>query len=105
LAVARAGAATMGEFAAAGLPSILVPYAYAGQHQEANADFLASHGAAQKVLDKDLAAGVLLQAIETLLGDEGALRSMADNARKLSRPDAAHAIAQQLALLAAGGGG
>jgi UDP-N-acetylglucosamine--N-acetylmuramyl-(pentapeptide) pyrophosphoryl-undecaprenol N-acetylglucosamine transferase len=102
LAVARAGAATMGEFAAAGLPSILVPYPYAGQHQEANADFLASHGAAQKVLDSGLAAGALLQAIETLLCDEGALRSMAENACKLARPDAAQAIARQLASLAAG---
>jgi UDP-N-acetylglucosamine--N-acetylmuramyl-(pentapeptide) pyrophosphoryl-undecaprenol N-acetylglucosamine transferase len=104
LAVARAGAATMGEFAAAGLPSILVPYPHAGQHQEANADFLASHGAALKVLDGSLAAGALLQAIEALLGDESTLRLMAENARKLARPDAAHAIAWQLASLAAGGG-
>jgi UDP-N-acetylglucosamine--N-acetylmuramyl-(pentapeptide) pyrophosphoryl-undecaprenol N-acetylglucosamine transferase len=104
LAVARAGAATMGEFAAAGLPSILVPYPHAGQHQEANADFLASHGAAQKVLDNSLAAGALVRAVETLLSDEGALRSMSENARALARPDAARAIAQQLASLAAGGG-
>jgi UDP-N-acetylglucosamine--N-acetylmuramyl-(pentapeptide) pyrophosphoryl-undecaprenol N-acetylglucosamine transferase len=104
LAVARAGAATMGEFAAAGLPSILVPYPHAGQHQEANADFLASHGAARKVLDRDLAAGGLLRAVETLLSDERALRSMAENARRLARPGAARAIAQQLASLASGGG-
>lgn len=101
LAVARAGAATMGEFAAVGLPSILVPYPYSGRHQEANADFLASHGAARKVLDGSL-AGDLLQAVETLLCDEGALRSMAGNARKLARPDAAQAIARQLVSLAAG---
>ena len=104
LAVARAGAATMGEFAAAGLPSILVPYPYSGQHQEANADFMASRGAARKVLDGSLAAGALRQAIEALLCDEGALRSMAKNARQLARPDAARAIARQLAVLAAGGG-
>lgn len=104
LAVARAGAATMGEFAAAGLPSILVPYPHAGQHQEANADFLANHGAALKVLDGSLATGSLLQAIEALLCDEDALRSMSEHAYQLARPDAAHAIAQQLASLAAGGG-
>ncbi len=101
LAVARAGAATMGEFAAVGLPSILVPYPYAGQHQEANADFLAGHGAALKVLDASLAEGTLVQAVQKLLGDEDALGKMAENARRLARPDAARAIAGQLASLAA----
>ena len=103
LAVARAGAATMGEFSAAGLPSILVPYPYAGQHQEANADFLASRGAALKVLDGKLASGALLPAVQTLLADEQALHSMADHARKLAMPDAARAIAWQLASLSGGG--
>jgi len=102
LAVARAGAATMGEFAAVGLPSILVPYPYAGQHQEANADFMVRHGAALKVLDAMLPKGALWNAIEKLLTDGDSLRSMADNARKLSRPRAAQDIAQQLALLAGG---
>ncbi len=103
LAVARAGAATMGEFAAVGLPSVLVPYPYAGQHQEANADFLVDRGAARKLLDAELAEGVLGQMIEKLLADAAALRSMAESARKLARPYAAQAIAQQLALLAGGG--
>ena len=111
LAVARAGAATMGEFAAAGLPSLLVPYPYSGQHQDANADFLVSRGAALKVLDGKLAPrirgtedqkGALLQTVDRLLADEGALRSMGDNARKLARPDAARVIVRQLVLLAAG---
>jgi UDP-N-acetylglucosamine--N-acetylmuramyl-(pentapeptide) pyrophosphoryl-undecaprenol N-acetylglucosamine transferase len=100
LAVARAGAATMGEFAAVGLPSILVPYPYSGQHQEANADFLASHGAAVKLLDAGLVEGTLLQAVQTLFRDEDALRSMAESARQLARPDAARAIARELASLA-----
>lgn len=102
LAVARAGAATMGEFAAVGLPSVLVPYPYAGQHQEANADFMVSQGAAVKVLDAKLAEGALGEAVIRLLSDEPRLRSMAENAARLARPDAARAIAQQLALLSGG---
>jgi UDP-N-acetylglucosamine--N-acetylmuramyl-(pentapeptide) pyrophosphoryl-undecaprenol N-acetylglucosamine transferase len=102
LAVARAGAATMGEFAAVGLPSVLVPYPYAGQHQEANADFMVSQGAAVKVLDAELAEGALGDAVARLLSDAPTLQSMAEEAAKLARPDAARAIAQQLALLSGG---
>ena len=102
LAVARAGAATMGEFAAAGLPSVLVPYPYAGQHQEANADFMVSRGAALKVLDAELAGGALGIVVKSLLADGETRHSMAENARKLAKPHAARAIAQQLAQLGGG---
>ncbi len=102
LAIARAGAAIMGEFTAAALPSILVPYPYAGQHQEANADFMVGHGAALKVLDSALAEGVLVHMVERLLADENTLGSMARRASELARPNAARAIAQQLALLSGG---
>ena len=102
LAVARAGAATMGEFAAVGLPSILVPYPFAGQHQGANADFLVSQGAGRKVLDPQLNQGVLAPMIQDLLADGHTLRAMADSARRLAKPDAARAIGQELALLAGG---
>jgi len=102
LAVARAGAATMGEFAAVGLPSVLVPYPYAGQHQDANADFMVNRGAALKLLDAELGRGSLPSVLKSLLADAPALRSMADNARKLAQPQAARAIARQLALLAGG---
>jgi len=102
LAIARAGAATMGEFAAVGLPSILVPYPYSGQHQEANAAFVANHGAAVMVQDSALTEGALTGVVSALLADEGALRSMAAKARELARPDAALAIAKELAVLSGG---
>lgn len=100
LVVARAGASTLGEFPALGLPSILVPYPYSGQHQDANAEFMVSHGAAISIRDADLQEE-LLPSITGLLKDEEKLAQMNRNARRLSRPEAAHIIAEELRTLAA----
>ena len=96
LVVARAGAATTAEFPALGLPSILIPYPYAGQHQESNADYMVERGAAVKVDDAALRKGVLLGTVTELLEDEQKLASLSDGARRLAQPKAAQRIAQLL---------
>ena len=99
LVVARAGASTLGEFPALGLPSILIPYPYSGQHQDANAEYMVSHGAAIKIADTNLQQE-LLPVITDLLKDEEKLAQMGQHAQALSRPEAAHRIAAELRSLA-----
>jgi UDP-N-acetylglucosamine--N-acetylmuramyl-(pentapeptide) pyrophosphoryl-undecaprenol N-acetylglucosamine transferase len=99
LAVARAGAATMGEFPAVGLPAILVPYPHSGQHQEPNAVYMARNGAAQ-VLRDDQLGQKLVPKILGLLDDPETMASMRESALAMARPDAAEAIAEQLWLAA-----
>ena len=99
LVVARAGASTLGEFPAVGLPSVLSPYPYAGQHQDANAAYLAERGAAIVLPDGKLAAE-LPTSVMSLLDDKAELARMAAAARKLAQPDAAPRILATLHQLA-----
>jgi UDP-N-acetylglucosamine--N-acetylmuramyl-(pentapeptide) pyrophosphoryl-undecaprenol N-acetylglucosamine transferase len=99
LAVTRAGASTLGEFPALGLPSILVPYPYSGQHQEVNADFMVGQGAAIKLADGDLTSR-LLPTVLGLLDDRSVLAAMQAAASGLARPRAAQAIAEEIRQLA-----
>ncbi len=100
LAVARAGASTLGEFPAAGLPSLLVPYPYAAGHQARNADYLVERGAAVKIEDSELEKR-LLPTIERLLSD-GILARMAEAAGRLAQPEAAKRMVRELKALGEG---
>lgn len=99
LVIARAGASVLGEFPAVGLPSILAPYPYAGQHQDANAAYLAGHGAAIVLPDHALADRLAPTVLELLAAPER-MAAMAAAARSLARPEAAAAIAHELHQLA-----
>ena len=89
--ICRAGALTVSELAAAGVPAVLVPYPYAvDDHQTANGGYLADGGAAIMVQQSELSAEKLAQ----ILGgfDREKLRQMALNARSLALPEATERV-------------
>ncbi|TLM99694.1 undecaprenyldiphospho-muramoylpentapeptide beta-N-acetylglucosaminyltransferase, partial [bacterium] len=97
LVICRAGAATLAEITALGLPSILIPYPYAAEnHQEYNARALADRGAALLIKDSELSGHLLLQSILKLLENKPALDQMTFAARALGRPQALAEIMQCL---------
>jgi UDP-N-acetylglucosamine--N-acetylmuramyl-(pentapeptide) pyrophosphoryl-undecaprenol N-acetylglucosamine transferase len=96
LAIARAGAVTIAELTACGIPSILVPYPYAtGDHQTKNAETLAAAGAAVTIPDSELDSIRLLKTARELF-ESGAVSTMAEAARKYGRPEAAADIARRV---------
>jgi UDP-N-acetylglucosamine--N-acetylmuramyl-(pentapeptide) pyrophosphoryl-undecaprenol N-acetylglucosamine transferase len=94
LVVCRAGALTVSELAAAGVPAVLVPYLHAvDDHQTRNAAYLADAGAARLLPQPELTADSLAAPLGELLGDRARLLAMAQAARRLARPDAAERVA------------
>ena len=91
LVVARAGASVLGEFTAAGLPSILVPLPTTGVQQEDNARWLAERGAATILPDAQVRQR-LVEVVRGLLGEPGKLAAMGAAAREAAHPDAAQRI-------------
>jgi UDP-N-acetylglucosamine--N-acetylmuramyl-(pentapeptide) pyrophosphoryl-undecaprenol N-acetylglucosamine transferase len=100
LAVSRAGG-TVWELAAAGVPSVLVPYPHAtADHQTRNARHFERGGGAIVVPDAEVDRVPVL--VAELLGDPQRLAAMREAMRSLSRPDAADAVADELVALATG---
>ena len=96
LVVSRAGAATLGEYPLYGLPAILVPYPHAWRYQATNARYLAEQGGAVVLSDESLARD-LLPAVRGLLQDPVRLLGMAEAMSGTATPDAAEAIANEVA--------
>ena len=99
LVIGRAGASTLAEVTALGLPLIVVPYPHAGNHQRANAQRLAAAGAARFVEDEAFDSVALLDAV-TVLDDPAAVAAMRAASRAQGRPGAADAVAEILLTLA-----
>ncbi|MFQ5535011.1 MAG: undecaprenyldiphospho-muramoylpentapeptide beta-N-acetylglucosaminyltransferase, partial [Sphingomonadales bacterium] len=99
--VARAGASTVCEIAAAGLPSVLVPLPGAtDDHQTANARELERAGAAWLMQQQDFTAGELAKRIRILLTKPHVLVDAARQAREVAKPRAAEALADLVEWLA-----
>jgi len=97
LVIGRAGASTIFELAAAGKPSILIPYPHAtNRHQEINAGELVGVGGAEMILEKDLTAEGLAGVMTRYGDDPSTLRKMGERAHQISRMDAADVIVDQL---------
>ena len=101
IVVARAGAMTIAELSAWGLPSILVPLPLAaGGHQEVNAGALERAGAAIHLPDTQLDPARLAALVKDLLLDPERLRAMSKVAIERSQPQAAEQIAERVLTLA-----
>ena len=101
LILCRSGASTMAELAAAGKPSLLVPFAQAtDDHQRKNADAFVAVGAAKMLIESELHPERLIQALQELLTDEAALSGMGEAARTLAHRDAVEVIGRMVVDLA-----
>jgi UDP-N-acetylglucosamine--N-acetylmuramyl-(pentapeptide) pyrophosphoryl-undecaprenol N-acetylglucosamine transferase len=97
LIVCRSGASAIAEVAAAGKPSILVPFPFAAdQHQLHNAEAFDRAGAATLVLDRDMNGQRLFDEVSKLASDSERLASMGQRARAFAHPDAARRAAEIL---------
>ena len=93
--VARAGASTVAEIAARGLPSILIPWSQATTGEQVlNARPFAKAGAATVIPDADLTPERLAEALEDLLWDDAKRQRMAQASRLMGKPRAARAVAE-----------
>ena len=94
LVVSRAGASTLAELCAVGVPSVLVPFAAAvDDHQTRNAQYLVEHQAAVLLKQDERLATALQPVLQQLHDDASRRLAMAQAARGLARVDAAARIA------------
>ncbi len=91
IAVCRAGAMTVSELAAAGIPAVLIPLPHAiDDHQNANARYLADVGAAMILPQKDLSPETLAERIKDVIER---LAEMGKKTRACAKLDATEAVA------------
>jgi UDP-N-acetylglucosamine--N-acetylmuramyl-(pentapeptide) pyrophosphoryl-undecaprenol N-acetylglucosamine transferase len=94
LLVARAGATTIAELTVLGIPSILIPSPHVAEnHQYYNAKSLAEKNAAVLIKDSDVNS-MLKDKILEVATNKNLMKSLSENAKRISKPDAANVIAK-----------
>jgi len=95
--VARAGAASLAEFAAFSLPSILIPFPYAtDDHQTRNAEIYAHADAAIILKQSEISGELLARKIRELVQSPQRLKQIAANCARLAPKDAAGCVANTM---------
>lgn len=98
IVVCRAGATSIAELSALGIPAVLVPYPHAtGDHQTENAKALERAGGAVVISDRDLTGERLVEAVKPWLDQPSAMVSVAQASRAFGRRDAAENVARLVA--------
>jgi len=101
LVITSAGAITLAELAAVGVPSILIPKSYTAEnHQEYNARVFEQEGASILVLEKDINDEYLNSIIYDIVYDSRKLSQMRENCKKLGKKEASENIYSLLKSLA-----
>jgi UDP-N-acetylglucosamine--N-acetylmuramyl-(pentapeptide) pyrophosphoryl-undecaprenol N-acetylglucosamine transferase len=93
LVVSRAGAGSISEVSAAGIPMLLVPGPFAGGHQRLNAEPFERAGAARVIANEECDGPRLTREIAAIADDPAAYSKMVDAMRSLGRPRAAEEVA------------
>lgn len=100
LLVSRAGATTLAEVTALGLPAILIPSPYVtNDHQTKNAQSLVTVGAAEMLKDQELTEELLVDKVDKIMEDEQRRKQMSMASKQLGIPDASkrlYKLAQSL---------
>ena len=93
LVVSRAGASTLAEITAVGIPAILIPSPYvAANHQEYNARELADRNAAMMILEENLNSKDFVEKVDYILENKIVQESMQKSAKALGKPNACRDI-------------
>ena len=97
IAISRAGAGVMMEFASFSLPSILIPYPFAADgHQEMNADVFVRAGAALKISNKDAVPEKVAPILTDILRNSSALGRMSEKSKAISKINASSSIIENI---------
>ena len=88
LLICRAGATTLSEISAIGMPAILIPSPYVpNNHQYYNGKALVDKNAAIMIEEKDLNPDLLLKTVSDIINDSAKLKQLSENALKLGNPN------------------
>ena len=95
--VGRAGATSIAEITALGVPAVLIPSPYVtADHQTKNAQSLVDAGAAEMITETELNGASLLKVVDELMSDDVKRLEMERASKQLGVPDAANQLVNLL---------